>query len=353
MTVENRAPLVEREFPSMSTSKCTQPDSRPSKSPSRSLDRGRAPGTVQNVNEVGVRAADGKKSVKRAYQKDNNGACKEVPKCNTNTAARTGKRYSTHGVQDRPLKRRRLWCETVTLRALANGVETDAHRISQRQKQIDFGKNTPAYDRFNKLCPRPLRRFGDPMTPLPNQKCSKRSFAGQITSWKKRVYEYVAKLDEKEKDRNTAQGKDCPTSNATKVKERSCVSKDDASIKKPVNEEKEIKDNSNQTDPKSTQQEPFTAPSSTATTSVEASADEATRDEPRSCDDDVDVNMMDVDMFSDYSDMEDIELDDQGNVVACATSCGDPESDKGVTQTSDQEAEADSHVGEWNVFKPF
>lgn len=354
--MENHAPLVEREFPPMPTSKRTQPDSRPSKSPSRSLDRGRASGAVRNANGVGVRAAEVHKSGKRAYQTENSGRCDKVRSGNMNTGTRTGKRYSTHGVQDRPLKRRRLWCETVTLRALANGVETDVHRISQRQKQIDFGKNTPAYDRFNKLCPRPLRRFGDPMTPLPNQKCSKRSFAGQITSWKKRVYEYVAKLDEGEEGGNIAQGEDGPASDAIKGKERSSISKDDALIKIPETgekETKETKDHTNQTNTKSSEQEPFTVSSSTATTSVEASVDEATRDEPRSCDDDVDVNMMDVDMFSDYSDMEGIELDDQGNVVACATSRGDPESDKGVTQISDQAAEADSHADEWNVFKPF
>ena len=32
--------------------------------------------------------------------------------------------------------------------------ETDAHRLAQRQKQIDFGKNTLGYQRFTEEVPR-------------------------------------------------------------------------------------------------------------------------------------------------------------------------------------------------------
>ncbi|CAN8075252.1 unnamed protein product [Agarophyton chilense] len=95
----------------------------------------------------------------------------------------------------RPLKRHRPWSETVERFALANGVETDEHRLFQRQKQIAYGKNTLAYDRFIAACPREKRKKGDPMTPLIRQKCSKRSFMGQVTSWKKKIYAFVAELD--------------------------------------------------------------------------------------------------------------------------------------------------------------
>lgn len=100
-----------------------------------------------------------------------------------------------------PLKRRRhsRWCDIVEQRSLANGTEENAHRVAQRQKQIDYGKNTIAYDRFNAVCPRQSRKRGDPMTPLARQNCSKRSFAGQITSWKKLVYAFVAELDAQQK----------------------------------------------------------------------------------------------------------------------------------------------------------
>lgn len=102
-------------------------------------------------------------------------------------------------------RRKRLWCDIVEELALRNGIETDAHRIAQRQRQIDFGKNTLAYDRFIGLCPRHSRQRDDPMTPLPNQKCSKRSFVGQIIAWRKKVYQYIDDLDNKaQSDRNSA-----------------------------------------------------------------------------------------------------------------------------------------------------
>lgn len=100
----------------------------------------------------------------------------------------------------RPSKRQRLpWAFIVESLALANGVETDEHRIAQRQKQIDYGKNTLAYDKFSSVWPREKRLRGHPMTPVAKQKCSKRSFAGQVTSWKKRFYAFVVEMEQEEK----------------------------------------------------------------------------------------------------------------------------------------------------------
>lgn len=113
-------------------------------------------------------------------------------------------RVSTLRVHDRPIKRNIPWCRSVEYRSLANGVETDQHRIEQRQKQIDFGKNTVAYDRFIEVCPRHSRRKGDPMTPLPHQICSKRSFMGQVTNWKKKVYQYVIDMDKRAREEQNA-----------------------------------------------------------------------------------------------------------------------------------------------------
>lgn len=42
----------------------------------------------------------------------------------------------------------------VTVRLLTTEKETDPHRLAQRQKQIDYGKNTLGYDRYCTLVPR-------------------------------------------------------------------------------------------------------------------------------------------------------------------------------------------------------
>ena len=40
--------------------------------------------------------------------------------------------------------------------------ETDAHKLSQRQKQIDFGKNTLGYQNYVKVWPRCVCAFVTP-----------------------------------------------------------------------------------------------------------------------------------------------------------------------------------------------
>ncbi|KAA8491029.1 Histone RNA hairpin-binding protein [Porphyridium purpureum] len=76
------------------------------------------------------------------------------------------------------------WADFVTKRALENGEETDPHRLRQRQKQIDYGKNTRAYDEYCARKQRSERVQGDPMTPEKRQVCSKRSWAEQVKLWR-------------------------------------------------------------------------------------------------------------------------------------------------------------------------
>ncbi|KAL3133158.1 hypothetical protein ABBQ38_007052 [Trebouxia sp. C0009 RCD-2024] len=73
-------------------------------------------------------------------------------------------------------------------------VETDPHRIAQRQKQIDYGKNTLGYQRYIEEVPRYLRRkintpiTKHPDTPDVHQICSKRSFDGQAKKWRRELH---------------------------------------------------------------------------------------------------------------------------------------------------------------------
>lgn len=73
-------------------------------------------------------------------------------------------------------------------------VEADPHRIAQRQKQIDYGKNTLGYQRYTEEVPRNLRRkmttkiLKHPDTPDVTQICSKRSFDGQAKKWRRELH---------------------------------------------------------------------------------------------------------------------------------------------------------------------
>ncbi|GJQ10635.1 hypothetical protein GpartN1_g2426.t1 [Galdieria partita] len=73
---------------------------------------------------------------------------------------------------------------------LEKGIEKDERRLRQRQKQIDNGKNTIGYQRYCSLVPKEERRLEHPFTPLKYQKCSKRSWDGQIRRWRRMLHQY-------------------------------------------------------------------------------------------------------------------------------------------------------------------
>jgi hypothetical protein len=69
--------------------------------------------------------------------------------------------------------------------------ETDPHRISQRQRQIDFGKNTIGYQRLCEVYPaKQLRPKTAPRTPDVHKKCSKRAFDGLVRQWRRHLHEW-------------------------------------------------------------------------------------------------------------------------------------------------------------------
>lgn len=66
--------------------------------------------------------------------------------------------------------------------------ESDPHRLAQRQKQIDFGKNTLGYQRYLDEVPRETRGKQHPNTPDVYQKTSKRAFDGQVKKWRRMLH---------------------------------------------------------------------------------------------------------------------------------------------------------------------
>eukprot|EP01001_Neometanema_parovale_P007525 NODE_3825_length_1157_cov_70.854932_g3638_i0.p1 GENE.NODE_3825_length_1157_cov_70.854932_g3638_i0~~NODE_3825_length_1157_cov_70.854932_g3638_i0.p1 ORF type:complete len:303 (-),score=84.97 NODE_3825_length_1157_cov_70.854932_g3638_i0:140-1048(-) len=69
-------------------------------------------------------------------------------------------------------------------------IETDEHKIAQRRKQIDFGYVTYGYLNYLKSKPKSERVRGDPQTPNALQKCSKRSWEGQMKIWRRQIHKY-------------------------------------------------------------------------------------------------------------------------------------------------------------------
>ncbi|KAH6592547.1 hypothetical protein BASA50_007996 [Batrachochytrium salamandrivorans] len=74
--------------------------------------------------------------------------------------------------------------------SLPNEPSSEERRLEQRQKQIDYGKNTIGYLRYLECIPKNKRRKGDPETPERHRKCSKRAWDAHVRSWRRRLHQY-------------------------------------------------------------------------------------------------------------------------------------------------------------------
>jgi len=68
--------------------------------------------------------------------------------------------------------------------------EGDPRRLEQRQKQIDYGKNTLGYQEYTTAIPKNKRKRENPKTPNKFQACSKRSWDGQIRKWRRSLHQW-------------------------------------------------------------------------------------------------------------------------------------------------------------------
>ncbi|XP_011205246.2 histone RNA hairpin-binding protein isoform X2 [Bactrocera dorsalis] len=69
-------------------------------------------------------------------------------------------------------------------------VEDDPVILARRQKQIEYGKNTVAYERYIEMVPIRQRTRSHPRTPNKYGKYSRRTFDGLIKVWRKQLHYY-------------------------------------------------------------------------------------------------------------------------------------------------------------------
>jgi Histone RNA hairpin-binding protein RNA-binding domain len=69
--------------------------------------------------------------------------------------------------------------------------EDNEHRLAQRQRQIDIGKGSEEYIAYCQMFPHGGKRKRRAKTPDKYQICSKRSFDGQISKWRRQLHSEV------------------------------------------------------------------------------------------------------------------------------------------------------------------
>ncbi|CAK8675611.1 unnamed protein product [Clavelina lepadiformis] len=100
--------------------------------------------------------------------------------------------------EKRAIERARTLSETsgVPVQPAVEEIENDNVVLMRREKQIEYGKNTIAYDNYLSEVPKRNRSKYHPRTPDKFAKCSRRSFDAQIRIWRKAIHNWEEYVEE-------------------------------------------------------------------------------------------------------------------------------------------------------------
>ncbi|GMH74776.1 hypothetical protein TL16_g06553 [Triparma laevis f. inornata] len=108
----------------------------------------------------------------------------------------------------------------------------DDSKITNRTKQISYGKNTLSYDRYLESTPIETRKLSDPWTPDAKADIPNRRWKGMVGEWKRRLhvwdpqgYESKEKVKEK-KERKEEKGVVDPTLEFEREEEKEEIGED-------------------------------------------------------------------------------------------------------------------------------
>lgn len=117
--------------------------------------------------------------------------------------------------------------------------ESDPSIISRREKQIEYGKSTLAYERYCQQVHKDARTATMPRTPEKLKKYSRRQFDGLIKSWKIRIHEWDLSANGKSLESNPFfLNGSSPNSNSSTSLISLCGETDDANFYENINLEK-------------------------------------------------------------------------------------------------------------------